>query len=217
MTTYARCTSEEHVTIAYQPILDVARGVAAGYQAVGRETHDHTVVPDPPHVAAVARTALAARPSLPANLFISVPLPLALVDDAAVQEHLVAAGDLVGVVLDITHFDSSVAARTETVLDGYRRAGALIAVGGGDHGQPDLGSIVRLRPAIIRLGAAWTRDLDKNPSRRTAIEVTGRLAGQLDARILADDVETAGELRMLAQLGVPLARGTFVGSAQPEL
>jgi len=207
--------ADDHVAISYQPILDVARGVAAGYQAVARTAPDRPVVPDLLPVVAVTRAGLAARASLPPNTFISIPVPLARVDDVAVREQLAAAGDLSGVVLDITRFDSSVAARTEAALDDYRRAGARIAVGGGDDGQPELGSIVRLRPAIIRLGAAWTRDLDQHPSRRSAIEVTGRLAGQLDAWILADEVETAGELRVLAQLGVPLARGPFVGAAQP--
>jgi hypothetical protein len=123
-------------------------------------------------------------------------------------------------VLDITDFDSDVAAQAEAALNDFRRAGALISVGGRDDAQPELGSIVRLRPAIIRLGAAWTRDLDLHPARRSAIEVTGRLAGQLDAWILADGVATSAELRALAGLGVPLAQGPFIGQAQstwPEI
>ena len=203
------------VDVSYQPILDVARGVAAGYQAIA-DSDDTTPDADLPRVVvATLRAALTASSTLPTNTFISVPVPLALVGDTGVRALLADRGDLGGVVLDVTHFDSTLAARAEPVLDGYRRAGAKIAVGGGDDGQPELGSIIRLRPAIIRLGGAWTHDLDQHPSRRAAIELTGQLAGQLDAWILADDVTTAAELRELAQLGVPLARGPFVGAAQP--
>lgn len=206
-------TARASITVSYQPILDVARGAAAGYQAIVPEADRHTLgAPDRRALTvATVRAALAARSSLPVNTFISIPVPLGLVDDGAVREQLARHDDLGGVVLDITEFDSAGAVRAEPTLDACRRAGAKIAVGGGDTGQPELGSIVRLRPAIIRLGAAWTRELDRHASRRSAIEVTGRLAGQLDAWILADHVESAGELRVLAQLGVPLARGPFIG------
>jgi EAL domain-containing protein (putative c-di-GMP-specific phosphodiesterase class I) len=210
------------VVVTYRPILDVARGVAAGYQAVaapvehlppGRLIHPASRR----HVVAnTVTTAREAAATLPINTFISIPIPLRLVDDAMVKGLLRDHGDLSGVVLDITDFDSEVAAQTESSLEGFRRAGAQIAVGGRDDAQPELGSIVRLRPAIIRLGAAWTRDLDLHPARRSAIEVTGRLAGQLDAWILADGVVTSAELRALAGLGVPLAQGPFIGEARPD-
>lgn len=214
------------VVVTYLPILDVVRGVAAGYQAVaapvehlppGRLIHPASRR----HVVAnTVSTALEAAAALPTNTFISIPIPLRLVDDAMIKGLLRDHGDLSGVVLDITDFDSDVAAQTESALDGFRHAGAQISVGGRDDAQPELGSIVRLRPAIIRLGAAWTRDLDLHPARRSAIEVTGRLAGQLDAWILADGVVTSAELRALAGLGVPLAQGPFIGEAQetwPEI
>lgn len=210
------------VRVLYQPILDVSRGIVAGYQAVTMPVES---VPDgflqhpstQRHIVATTlRTALAAYSSLPTNTFLSIPVPLSLADDPLIQRVLGEHGDLGGVVLDITEFGSSLATRTESVLDGNRRNGALISVSGRHGSQPELGTIVKLRPAIIRLGAPWTRDLDQHPDRRSAIEVTGRLAGQLDAWILADDVRTPAELRALAELDVPLARGPFIGAAQPR-
>lgn len=210
------------VEVLYQPILNVSRGVAAGYQAVptARDAPSHGLRMHPsvrrPAVAATVSTALAAARMLPTNTFISIPVPLWLVDDPVIHEIFCEHGDLSGVVLDITDFDTSIADRTASALDTHRRAGMHIAVGGREDAQPELGSITRLRPAIIRLGAAWTAGLDQHPNRRTAIELTGRLAGQLDAWILADDVRTPAELRALAELGVPLARGPFVGETGPE-
>lgn len=208
----ASVVTDAHVMVAHRPVLDVARGTVAGYQAVADVSGDGAV----DRLAVTVTTidaALTASSTLPPNTFISVPVPHDLAGDRSVCARLHAHGSLAGVVLDVTDFSSGRAPAAEVALEGYRRAGARIAVGGADDAQPELGSIVRLRPAIIRLGAAWTHGIDTNPSRRNAIEVTGRLAGQLDAWILADAVASAGELRVLAQLGVPLARGPFVGVA----
>jgi EAL domain-containing protein (putative c-di-GMP-specific phosphodiesterase class I) len=210
-------STDAGVTVLHQPILDVARGTAAGYHAVAEVSRGRLADPVL-RWAVTMRTidaALTAAATLPTNTFISVPVPLDLVGDPAVRSRLADHGQLGGVVLDVTDFSSDSVSRAVPALDDYRAAGARIAVGGRDDAQPELGSIVRLRPAVIRLGAAWTRGIDTHPSRRAAIEVTGQLAGQLDAWILADAVETAAELRVLAQLGVPLARGPFIGAAGP--
>lgn len=205
------------VTIAHQPILDVARGTAAGYHAVATVPHGMLLDEVDRRVVAVQLidAALDASTTLPVNTFTSVPLPLDLAGLPGIRARLAAHGSLAGVVLDVTDFDSDSVAAAEPALRAYRQAGARIAVGGRDDTQPELGSIVRLRPSIIRLGAAWTQGIDTHASRRTAIEVTGQLAGQLDAWILADAVATSGELSTLAQLGVPLARGPFIGGPGP--
>lgn len=208
-------TQDVGVHVLYEPILDVARGVTAGFQAHARPDDDAPDGVDPAVTAVVVDSSLKAFSTLPTNTFISIPIPLELVSHPSIRRLLADHGDLAGIVLDITDFHSSLVAASEQALGDYRRAGALIAVGGGDSGQPELGSIIRLRPAMIRLGAAWTQGIDQHVHRRQAIEVTGQLAGQLDAWILADDVSSAAELRVLAQLGVPLARGSFIGAAEP--
>lgn len=193
--------------VSYRPILDVARGRTAGYQAQAQA--------DPAGTADLLRTALATYDDLPPNTFLSLPLPVQLAADPevrdALQEHALA-----GTILDIV--GSPDAATAETLLPAlavYRRAGALIAVGGYGAPQPELGSIIRLKPAIIRLGRDWVRGIDRSDAKRRAVEVIGRLAGQLDAWILAEGVDSAAELRVLADLEVPLAQGPFVGGARP--
>lgn len=206
------------VRVFYQPILDVSRGIPAGYHAVTmpveRVSFSDLVCPATRrHVAATTiRSALSAIPTLPTNTFMSIPVPVGLIDDPLIQRIFREHGDLSGVVLDVTEVASTVT--TDSALDSYRRNGALISVGGGNDGQHDLAGIVRLRPAIIRLGSSWTDELDQRPTRRSAIEVTGQLASQLDAWILADDVRSGAELRALAELDVPLARGPFIGTPQ---
>jgi EAL domain len=89
-------------------------------------------------------------------------------------------------------------------------------VGGHRAAQPELASIIRLTPAILRLGRDWIRGVDQSAAKRAAVQIIGQLAGQLDAWILADSVNTAAELRALAGLEVPVAQGPFIGGPQPD-
>ena len=213
------------VRVGYQPILDVARGVAAGYLAVTQGDTRQAVSPGRDAggdgneakavaTAATARAALEAFPTLPRNTFVSIPVPLAVLADRRVRDVLSAPRDLDGIVLDIAEFSTGPLESVTEALESYRAAGALIAVGGQGAAQPELTSIVRLKPAIIRLGRAWVRGADRSEAKRSAIEVTGRLAAQLDAWILAEGVTTSAELRALAGLDVPLAQGPFIGEPQ---
>ena len=92
-----------------------------------------------------------------------------------------------------------------------REAGALLSTGNRDRGQPTLRTIADLRPAIVRLGRDWVRGTDVDADKRHAVATTGHLTSQLDAWILADDVQSVDELVALADLAVPLAQGPIVG------
>lgn len=193
--------------VSHQPVLDVARGTVAGYRTVvpgGQEQ----ATPD------LVVAALAAVPILPANTFLSVPLPPELLEHPDVLAALRARPTLAPVLLDLREPDPGTEDRVSHLLEEFRAAGALLTLGSADGAQPTLRSVTRLRPAVIRLGRAWVSGLDRSASKRSAIEVTGQLAAQLDAWILAEDVTTSGELRALAELGVPLAQGPFVGAAR---
>lgn len=202
------------LAVGFVPVLNVARGSAAGYQAVALNDTG-TAAPVPERTVAIVDAALAAFPALPTNTFMSIPVPLHLLGERSIRARLRAHGDLAGIVLDITDFTPSIDGVVEATLAKLRGAGALISVGGRETAQPELGSIVRLRPSIVRLGKAWIEGLDQSAVKRSAIEVTGRLTAQLDAWILAEEVSSAAELRALSELGVPLAQGPFIGSAQP--
>lgn len=213
------------LTVNYLPILDVARGVAAGYQAQTQpsDLQDVDAAEVPPldadcHGDATARaiaTALSAVPTLPVNTFLTLPIGAAVAATRPVREALLAHGSLRGVVLDISGFNGTApVGDLEYVLAQYRDNGALISVGGHGAAQPELTSIVRLKPSILRLGRDWVRGVDRSEAKRRAIEVIGQLAGQLDAWILAEGVSTTAELRALAGLAVPLAQGPLIGEAR---
>jgi EAL domain-containing protein (putative c-di-GMP-specific phosphodiesterase class I) len=213
------------VSVTYQPILDVERGIAAGYQTQAHFEGPRELNVRAPSLldqdsdglltASAAATALTAFSTLPDNTFVSIPIRCQVASSPHVRSVLSRHGDLGGIVLDITGFTSAAAtSELDDALAAYRAAGALLSVGGHGAPQPELTSIVRLKPAIIRLGRDWVRGIDRSEAKRSAIEITGQLAGQLDAWILAEGVSTSAELRSLAGLNVPLAQGSFIGEPQ---
>lgn len=189
--------------IALRPVLDVARRLAAGFEATTEGRHDG---------ASVVVAALDARATLPPNTFLTISASPADLADPVWLDALVRPGDLGGVVL---HLDrpAHLAGTARDHLRVAREHGALLSLGSADDEQPGLSTIADLRPAIVRLGRAWVRGVDVDAAKRDAVAATGHLASRLDAWILADGVATTAELVALAGLGVPLAQGPVVGEA----
>lgn len=210
--------------VSYLPVLDVAHGVAAGYQAeihhagmADADVHGLSLLEadlDGTMSVDVVTAALSMSKNLPVNTFVAIPVAVAVATSAAVRTALTEHGNLRGIILDIVGFSGlTPVGELEEALSQYRAAGASIAVGGHGVAQPELTSIVRLKPAILRLGRDWVRNIDTSDAKRSAVEIIGRLAGQLDAWILVEGVSTSAELRALASLEVPLAQGPFIGAA----
>ncbi len=199
----ARPATMARPAIALRPVLDVARRLAAGFEATAAPGHP---------AATVVSAALDVQATLPPNTFLTIAATPGDLADPAWLDALVRPGDLGGVVL---HLDrpEHLASPARDHLRIAREHGALLSLGSADDEQPGLSTIADLRPAIVRLGRAWVRGTDVDAAKRDAVAATGHLAGQLDAWILADDVTTTAELVALAGLGVPLAQGPVIGGA----
>lgn len=175
------------VAVDHLPILDVSRGIAAGYEAQAHANHEFGHAPDlmaPSRLdadgdltACAISIALGAMPTLPVNTFLTLPIGAAVAATAPVRHVLGAQETLRGVVLDIAGFNGATpVGDLEYVLAQYRDNGALIAIGGDGAAQPELTSLVRLKPSILRLGRDWVRGVDRSAAKRSAIEVIGQLA-----------------------------------------
>lgn len=208
--------------MAYQPIVDLRRGVVVGYEALARPAGPPRATPDVWFAAAAAaglaeelegvalRKALDARDRLPRNCFLSVNVSPAVAGAPAVRDAL--AGDLSGVVLELTeHAPVDDYEHLTDLLVDYRRAGALIAVDDAGAGYAGLAHILALRPSILKLDRALVAGLDLDEAKVVLAETLGDFAGHLDAWVLAEGVERPGELDALIRLRVPLAQGYLLG------
>jgi EAL domain-containing protein (putative c-di-GMP-specific phosphodiesterase class I) len=92
-------------------------------------------------------------------------------------------------------------------LTHLRREGMRLAVDDAGAGFASLQHILRLRPDVIKLDISLTRDIDTDPVRRSLATSLVRFGAEMGSTIVAEGIETAGELVALRDLGVPLGQG----------
>jgi EAL domain-containing protein (putative c-di-GMP-specific phosphodiesterase class I) len=155
-------------------------------------------------------TALEAREQRPENTFLSVPVDAQEAVGTEIHGRIASAESLTGTVVEFG--GRRRLPDLSAIADEIRGAGGTLALSGGESGQPPLAAIVHLRPSIITLGRDWIRNLENSSRKQQMVESVSRLASAQDAWILADDVRSDAELRTLAELGVPLAVGPFIGA-----
>ncbi|MBC8069460.1 MAG: EAL domain-containing protein [Deltaproteobacteria bacterium] len=212
--------------LVYQPIVDLQRGSVTGYEALSRFDGPPDATPDVwfaaaaaaghgiPLELAVVKRALAARPALPPNTFLSVNVsPGALL---AGELHK-SAIDLRRTVFELTeHEKVTDYPALRKAIARIRQAGGLIAVDDAGAGYASLRHLLELRPQFVKLDRELIRDIGDDPAKRAAVRMLGDLASRTDAWIIAEGVETQDELDALLLLRVPLAQGYFLGRPTPS-
>lgn len=217
----------DDLTLVFQPIVDLAAARVAGYEALSR--FPGTATPDVWFAAAddaglgaelealAIGKALARVPDLPPDTFLTVNVSPHLLGSRPVQDALAVRPGLQRVVLELTEHtavdDLDELTRQTTVL---RERGALIALDDAGSGYSGLQQMAALRPQIVKLDRALVADADSDPVRMALAEMLGEFAGRIDAWLLAEGLETPGELAAFARLGVPLAQGWLLGRPAPD-
>jgi EAL domain-containing protein (putative c-di-GMP-specific phosphodiesterase class I) len=199
-----------------------------GYEALARFAGPPSAPPDRWFAAAgeeglaavlearVLERALPARTSLPPNCFLSVNLNPNLLLDRLVQGVLADAGELPGVVLELTEHDLiDDYRRLRQALASVRSSGASVAMDDAGAGYAGLSSLLALRPDLVKLDRSLIAGLDADPVKRELVELLGSMVGRMDAWVLAEGIERTEELDTLVRLGVPLGQGFLLGRPAP--
>jgi EAL domain-containing protein (putative c-di-GMP-specific phosphodiesterase class I) len=224
------CHRPDVLRMDFQPIVDTARGTVVGYESLARFTGPPHAPPDHWFARARAagvgaelearalRTALEARSALPPNCFLSVNVGPDAMLSAPVAAVFADAGDLRGVVVEITEetpvtcYDALVAA-----IAPLRAAGALLAVDDAGAGFASLKHIMVLRPDFVKVDRDLVAGIDTDETKAAVVEALGMFTSRLDAWLLAEGVETTAELDRLLSLRVPLAQGYGLGLPRPVM
>ncbi|AEH11033.1 MULTISPECIES: EAL domain-containing protein [Protofrankia] len=209
--------------IVFQPIVDLRRGVIAGYEALARFGTAAAPSPDLWFAAAeragvaarfearVLRAALAARERLPPDCFLSVNVMPNLLTTTEVAS-VWADADLSRLVLE---FNETVSAeRTPelaTTIQALRERGGRIAMDDVGSGYAGLRQIARVHPDLVKLDRELVARADGDQVRRTLTELVNVFARRLDAWVIAEGIERDEELAVLVGLGVPLGQGWYLG------
>lgn len=212
--------------IFLQPIHSLDTGMSAGAEALARFTDASQ---RPPNLwfdeafevglgieleLAAIRNALAAAPYVPPGHYVSVNVS----PESAVSGRLLpilAEAGLTNLVLEVTeHAGISDYAALEAALAALRPY-ARIAIDDFGAGYSSLRHILALEPDILKLDMSLVRDIDTDPAKRALAGAMVGFAGRVNARIVAEGIETAAERDVLRELGVTYGQGYLFSRPMP--
>ena len=208
----------------YQPVLELATGRVAGYEALARMpdgpfrppdqwfNQAHRVGLGPALEAAALRAALRAR-GRPERTFLALNVsPGALVSH---EVRAVLPQDLTGIVIELTEHELFSADPTlDRELDALRTRGARIALDDAGNGYAGLQQIIRVAPDILKLDRSLVDGIHDDPHRFALLEALISFASTTRAAVCAEGVETLEDLAVLAGMDVTYAQGWAL--ARPE-
>jgi EAL domain-containing protein (putative c-di-GMP-specific phosphodiesterase class I) len=111
------------------------------------------------------------------------------------------------------HFEITERAALERVKDAaerttrLRRLGYRIAIDDLGEGYSGLTSFAHLEPEAVKLDMSLIRGIDIVPMKRKLVRAMATLCRELDARLIAEGVETEAERDTLIELGTDLLQG----------
>ena len=215
------------VMIAFQPIVALARGRAAGYEALARFTTE----PVRPLAAwfaeadgaglganldlALVRKSLSHLPDLPKDAYLSVNVAPSTVTSGLLAP-LLESVPSARIVLEITEHAIVESYEELTVALGeLRRRGVRVAVDDAGAGYASLRHILQLQPEVIKLDVSLTRGIDRDPGLRALASALLAFAKEMGSTIVAEGVETSTQLTTLRSVGVTHAQGYHLGRPAP--
>jgi diguanylate cyclase len=225
-----RAIEEGRIAMAVQPVVDLRSGAIHGNEALARFDLGSLTTGEVFALAervdlrgeldlACLERALALLPERPRGTRLSVNVAGALLSHprAVALLEAIPEPDARDLVLEITE---------EALVRDYgalRRAvgpllerGMRVAVDDMGAGYAGLRHAIDLHPAYLKLDRALVRGVDRDPKRAALVDALLRYAEHAGSHIVAEGVETEGELATLRRLGVPYAQGFLLARpAQP--
>jgi len=78
-----------------------------------------------------------------------------------------------------------------------------------------IGNLTQLGLAYLKIDGAYIRNIDEQPDKRLFIDAIFRATHSIDLPLIAEIVETPGELEIIRELGVFGAMGRLIGAPEP--
>jgi EAL domain-containing protein (putative c-di-GMP-specific phosphodiesterase class I) len=100
-------------------------------------------------------------------------------------------------------------------LSDLRSTGVRLAIDDTGSGISSLAHILKLSPEFIKLDRVLTTGIDLDPVRRALAASLVSFAADTNATIVAEGIETGGELEVLRNLGIGHGQGYFLGKPGP--
>ena len=212
------------IHMVFQPIIDGGSGQIVGAEALSRFPHDPTVPVDQWFSDAVsaglgvelellaAEEALTDAARLPFIGYVSVNASPATLQSGRLHRLIDESGwDPRRLVIEITeHVSVDDYDAVSDALTPLRAQGVRLAVDDAGAGYASFQHILRLRPDFIKLDRGLVGGVDRERTTRALLAAVATFADEVGAAVIAEGVETAGELHACTSLGVGFAQGYLI-------
>lgn len=226
--------ADHAIALAYQPKVDLIDGRLIGVEALLRWNDAELGVLPPPDIVRAAEAchlideltigvlscavhgrAALARSGIDTNVALNVSMHnlhnLSIVD--RMSELVIEAGDQPShFTLEVTetHLISDLASVLEALLR-LRLQGFKIAIDDYGTGAATMQFLMQLPSTELKIDRTFVTAATRSDSGRAMLQSAIELGLQLGQDVIAEGVETAGEARLLQQLGCRFAQGYFYG------
>ncbi len=222
-----RVLADGLVSMVFQPIVSLAGAGLVGIEALARFDDEPRRPPNEWFADAASvgrgaelelhavRCALEQLDALPPNIYLAVNASPETAVEPAIAA-LLNGFPVRRVVLELTEhtrvpdYEALLRALRQLREDGLR-----IAADDTGAGYAGLQHLLRLRPSIVKLDIALTRDIDSDPARRALASALVAFSDEIGAVTVAEGVESVNELRSLRALGVRTAQGYHLARPGP--
>lgn len=211
------------VTMAFQPIVDVASRTVWGHEALVRGLGDEGAgavlarVPDANRLAfdqrcRVRAVEVAARIGLPGTLSVNF-LPSAIYEPRRCLRSTLEAAERAGLSPDRLLFEVTEGERVgdrrhlKQVLAAYRTCGLRTAIDDFGAGYAGLSLLAEFQPDFIKVDMDLVRGIEADRARRVLVGAVVAACKELGVEVIAEGVETVDEMGALRDLGITLMQG----------
>lgn len=220
--------------MAFQPIVDLGRERIWGYEALVRGPSGESAasvlakVTDEvlykfDQACRVRAIELAGRllPSDDTKLSINF-MPNAVYEPSACIRASLQAAQRVGLARDRLMFEFTEDERfsdtdhVAKIIAEYRRQGFVTAIDDFGAGYAGLSLLASLKPDLVKIDMHLVRGIESDENRQVIVTAIVWMARKLGLRLLAEGIETAGEIAVLRAAGVELFQGYYFAKPAVE-
>jgi EAL domain-containing protein (putative c-di-GMP-specific phosphodiesterase class I)/GGDEF domain-containing protein len=222
---FDRLLKEERIRTLFQPIVSLSDGSVLGYEALSRGPIGTRLEGADALFSTAAERGVAAQlericrfraianaSGIPPGcyLFLNISPRVFEERNEALSRDVVDQNRLAQerIVLEITEKqaidDFDLFKRT---LKHYNRQGFKVAIDDAGAGHNSLRAVIEVRPHFIKLDMALVRDIDRDRDKHALVSAIIIFARRVDAKVLAEGIETVEELSTLIEIGVEYGQG----------
>jgi len=217
---------QERLRVVFQPIFRASDGAQVGVEALARFDADNGMCPESWFVAAHAvgrtqqlemlalRLALRHAADLPQPLYLALNVSPATFVSAELRAVILASPlPKERIILELTEhvaiddYGQVIASRQL-----YREANVRVAIDDTGAGFSSFRHVIAISPDIIKMDHSLAKGVDEDPLQSGLVAAVLTFARSAGIVVIAEGVETTGQLMRLTQLGVDQIQGHLLGA-----